>query len=240
MPVSASPRARLSRVPFTTIIVLIFIACAAVCTAASIRGVVTDPSGAKVTGATVSVLSNGKVIATAVSTADGSFQVLTGTPGRLFLVVSAKSFRQIETPGFYAGPLDNIERNVVLEPEWVRESIVVTATGTPTPQAQTSAATSVLGPLDLDLRSDLVSDLRLMPGTFVVQSGQMGAVTSLFVRGGDSTSNKVMIDGVYAGDLGGGFDFGPLSITAVEKAEVYRGPNSSLYGADASSGVVSR
>jgi iron complex outermembrane receptor protein/vitamin B12 transporter len=229
----------LSRVPFTTIIVLIFIACAAVCTAASIRGVVTDPSGAKVTGATVSVLSNGKVIATAVSTADGSFQVLTGTPGRLFLVVSAKSFRQIETPGFYAGPLDNIERNVVLEPEWVRESIVVTATGTPTPQAQTSAATSVLGPLDLDLRSDLVSDLRLMPGTFVVQSGQMGAVTSLFVRGGDSTSNKVMIDGVYAGDLGGGFDFGPLSITAVEKAEVYRGPNSSLYGADASSGVVS-
>jgi iron complex outermembrane receptor protein/vitamin B12 transporter len=229
----------LSRVPFTTIIVLIFIACAAVCTAASIRGVVTDPSGAKVTGATVSVLSNGKVIATAVSTADGSFQVLTGTPGRLFLVVSAKSFRQIETPGFYAGPLDNIERNVVLEPEWVRESIVVTATGTPTPQAQTSAATSVLGPLDLDLRSDLVSDLRLMPGTFVVQSGQMGAVTSLFVRGGDSTSNKVMIDGVYAGDLGGGFDFGPLSTTAVEKAEVYRGPNSSLYGADASSGVVS-
>src|SRR5271165_5119047 len=129
MPVSASPRARLSRVPFITIILLIFLAYAAVCRAASIRGVVTDPSGAKVTGATVSVLSNGKVIATAVSTADGSFQVLTGTPGRLFLVVAAKSFRQIETPGFYAGPLDNIEQNVVLEPEWVRESIVVTATG---------------------------------------------------------------------------------------------------------------
>ena len=206
---------------------------------ARLRGVVTDPSGAKITGATVSVLSHGKVIATAISTADGSFQILTGTPGRLFLVVSAKSFRQIQTPGFYAGPLDNIERNLVLEPEWVRESIVVTATGTPTPQAQTSAATSVLGPLDLDLRSDLVSELRLMPGTFVVQTGQMGAVTSLFVRGGDSTSNKVLVDGVSAGDLGGGFDFGPLSTTAVESAEVYRGPNSSLYGADAASGVVS-
>jgi hypothetical protein len=88
------------------------------------------------------------------------------------------------------GPLDNIERNVVLEPEWVRESIVVTATGTPTPQAQTSAATNVLGPLDLALQDDLVSELRLMPGTFVVQSGQMGAVTSLFVRGGDSTSTR--------------------------------------------------
>jgi iron complex outermembrane receptor protein/vitamin B12 transporter len=171
--------------------------------------------------------------------ADGSFQILTGSTGRFFLVVSAKSFRQLQTPGFYAGQLDNIERNVVLEPEWVRESIVVTATGTPTPQAQTSAATSVLGPLDLALQNDLVSALRLMPGTFVVQDGQMGGQTSLFVRGGDSDANKILVDGVSAGDLGGRFDFGPLSTTAVESAEVYRGPNSSLYGADAASGVVS-
>jgi vitamin B12 transporter len=239
MPVSAIPRARLSLVfPYLFIFILVAVS-AAVCPAASIRGVVTDPSGAKVTGANVALLSNGKVVTSAVSTADGSFQILTGAAGRFFLVVSAKSFRQVQTPGFYAGPLDNIERSVVLEPEWVREAIVVTATGTPVPQAQTSAATSVLGPVDLALEDDLVSELRLMPGTFVVQSGQMGAVTSLFVRGGDSTSNKVLVDGVDAGDLGGGFDFGTLSTTAVESAEVYRGPNSSLYGADAASGVVS-
>src|SRR5580658_2193707 len=239
MLVSAIARARLSRVYLSILIASLLAAGAAVCSAASIRGVVTDPSGAKITGANVALLSKGKVVASAVSTADGSFQILTGGTGRFFLVASAKSFRQVQTPGFYAGTLDSIERNVVLEPEWVRESIVVTATGTPTPQAQTSAATSVLGPVDLALQSDLVSELRMMPGTFVVQSGQMGAVTSLFVRGGDSTSNKVLVDGVSAGDLGGGFDFGPLSTTAVESAEVYRGPNSSLYGADAASGVVS-
>jgi vitamin B12 transporter len=239
MTVSAFPRARMSRVLPTLFIVFLFAASAAVCPAASIRGVVTDPSGAKVTGATVTLFSSGSVIATAITTADGSFQILTGATGRFFVVVTAKSFRQVATPGFYAGKLDNIERNVVLEPEWVRQSIVVTATGTPTPQAQTSAATSVLGPQDLALEDNLASGLRLMPGTFVVQSGQMGAVTSLFVRGGDSTSNKVLVDGVYAGDLGGGFDFGPLSTTAVESAEVYRGPNSSFYGADAASGVVS-
>ena len=208
MPVSARTRARLSRGLPSPFIVLLLAASAVLCPAAAVRGVVTDPSGAKVPGANVALLSNGKVVATAISMGDGSFQILTGTTGRFFLVVSAKSFRQVETPGFYAGALDNIERNVVLEPEWVRESIVVTATGTPTPQAQTSAATSVLGPLDLALRDDLVSALRLMPGTFVVQSGQMGASASLFVRGGDSTSNKVLVDGVYAGDLGGGFDFG--------------------------------
>jgi iron complex outermembrane receptor protein/vitamin B12 transporter len=207
--------------------------------AASIRGVVTDASGAKVTGANVVLVNSGKVIASAVSTADGSFQILTGVEGRFFLAVSAKSFRQLETPGFYAGRLDNIERNVVLEPEWVRESIVVTATGTPTPQPQTSAATSVLGPLDLALRDDMVSALRLMPGTFATQNGQRGAQSSLFIRGGDSDANKILLDGVSAGDLGGRFDFGPLSTVAIESAEVYRGPDSSLYGADAASGVVS-
>jgi iron complex outermembrane receptor protein/vitamin B12 transporter len=239
MSVSAFLRARRGRVLYRLIFLLLTIVYAGPSDAATIHGVVTDPSGAKVTGAAVNLLSKGKVVATGVSTTDGSFEITTGTTGRFFLIAQAKSFRQVQTPGFYAGALDYVERNLVLEPEWVRESIVVTATGTPTPQAQTSAATSVLGPQDLELRDDLVSPLRLMPGTFVVQTGQMGAVTSLFVRGGDSTSNKVMLDGVYAGDLGGGFDFGPLSTTAVESAEVYRGPNSSLYGADASSGVVS-
>src|ERR1039458_3623043 len=239
MPNSHLHRASSARVVFRAFAAGLLALCALSCPAASIRGVITDVTGAKVTGAAISLLSNGQVIASAVSTADGSFQILTGASGRFFLVVSAKSFRQLQTPDFYAGQLDSIERNVVLEPEWVRESIVVTATGTPTPQAQTSAATSVLGPLDLALRDDLVSALRMMPGTFVVQTGQLGAQSSLFVRGGDSDANKILLDGVSVGDMGGQFDFGPLSTTAVESAEVYRGPDSSLYGADAASGVVS-
>jgi iron complex outermembrane receptor protein/vitamin B12 transporter len=239
MPFSAIARALPRRASLSIFFALIFAASAAVCVAATIRGVVTDPSGAKVTGATVSLLSNGKVVANAVSTADGSFEITSGSTGRFFLVAQAKSFRQVQTPEFYAGALDYVERNLVLEPEWVRQSIVVTATGTPTPQAQTSAATSVIGPQEIELRDDLTSVLRLMPGTFVVQSGQMGAVTSLFVRGGDSTDNKILLDGVDAGDMGNQFDFGPLSTTAIESAEVYRGTNSNLYGAGADSGTVS-
>ena len=239
MPISVYLRGRLSRAFLPVFAATLFTAFATLCPAASIHGVVTDASGAKVSGANVVLVSNGKVASAAISGADGSFQILTGATGRFFLVVSAKSFRQLETPGFYAGRLDNIERNVVMEPEWVRESIVVTATGTPTPQPQTSEATSVLGPQDLALRDNLVSALRLMPGTFVVQAGQLGAQSSLFIRGGDSDANKILLDGVSAGDLGGRFDFGPLSTTAVQSAEVYRGPNSSLYGADAESGVVS-
>lgn len=212
--------------------------CAALCSAASIHGVVTDASGAKITGATVSLVSNGRVIGSAVSTADGSFQMTTGTPGRFFMIVSAPSFRQLQTPDFYAGQFESIERSVVLEPAWVRESIVVAATGTPTPQPQTSAATTVLGSVDLSLRENLVSVLRLMPGSFVVQSGQRGAETSVFVRGGNLDDNKVLLDGVDAGDLGNQFDYGPFSTTAIERAEVYRGPDSNLYGAGAVTSVV--
>ncbi len=232
----ALQRARLSPRVFSLLTILIIVAVES--KAASIRGVVTDASGAKVAGAVVDLLSEGKVVATAVSTTDGSYQILTGSEGRFFLVVAATSFRQLETPVFYAGQLDNVERNVVLEPEWVRESIVVTATGTPIPQAQTSAATSVIGPEALEIADGVGGLLRLMPGTFVTQDGQMGAQTSLFVRGGNSDANKVMLDGVDATDLGGDFDLGPLATTAVESAEVYRGTDSDLYGAGAGSSVI--
>ena len=218
---------------------LLLAAAAAVSHAASIRGVVTDTTGAKIVGAQVVLISGGQTAGAAVTVADGSFQILTGVEGRFFLIVNSPSFRQLETPSFYAGRLDSVERNLVLEPQWVRQSIVVTATGTPTPQAQTSEATNVLGPQDLALRDDLTSALRLMPGTTAVQEGQMGAQTSLFIRGGNSDANKILLDGVSVGDLGGTFDFGPLSTTAVERAEVFRGPDSNLYGADAGSGVVS-
>jgi vitamin B12 transporter len=83
------------------------------CPAASIRGVVTDASGAKVTGANV-------ICSATASRCHGRLhgrRQLSDSDrdeGRFFLVVSAKSFRQLETPGFYAGRLDNVERNVVL------------------------------------------------------------------------------------------------------------------------------
>jgi len=157
MSVSKRTRARGAWLALITAILLSV--CPLQSLAASISGVVTDATGKKVTGAKIVLLSKGKVIATAVSVADGSFQITTGTSGRCFLVVSASTFRQIQTPAFYAGTLDNIQRNIVLEPEWARESIVVTATGTPTPQPQTSAATSVLGPQDIAQRDDFAREV---------------------------------------------------------------------------------
>jgi vitamin B12 transporter len=206
--------------------------------AAIIRGTVTDPLGAPVSGAQVALILNGTVLANASTGADGSYQITTSQAGRFYVVVAGKTFHQMTTSAFYAQKLDTIEQNLVLEPEWVRQEVVVTATGTPTPQEQVSASVTLLPRADFETRSDLVDTLRQVPGAYVVQSGERGSVTSLFVRGGDSDSNKVTYDGVTAEDIGGRYDFGTVSTTAVTSLEVYRGPNSVLYGSDAASGVV--
>ncbi len=203
-----------------------------------IRGTVTDTTGHTVTGATVVLMNGASFVNKTVSTADGSYQFVTGKSGRFRLIITAQSFRQLEVPAFYAGSGDSVERNLVMEPEWVRQSIVVSATGTPIPQEQTSSATDVFSTLDLARRDDIVSVLRLEPGAIVVQAGQRGAQTSLFLRGGDSDAAKILYDGATISEVGGVVDFGQLSTTGLESSEVYRGPNGSLYGSDAASGVV--
>jgi iron complex outermembrane receptor protein/vitamin B12 transporter len=235
--VSLFPHARSLRASLLVLFLFAFL-CVFV-HASEIHGTVTDPSGAHVNGATVVLVRNGKAVTSAKSSSDGSFTLSTGEPGRFFLIIAASGFRQLETPVFFARTFDSVERNLVLEPEWVRQSIVVTATGTPTPQAQLGAATSVLGPVELDNRLDLVNALTLMPGTTVMQTGQRGAQSSLFIRGGNSDANQILVDGISAGDLGGRFDFGTVSTSGIERAEVYRGPGSNLYGAGAASGVIS-
>ena len=70
--------------------------------------------------------------------------------------------------------------------------------------------------------------LRLMPGTEVAQEGQMGAQTSLFVRGGGSDDSKILLDGVDAGDLG------------VEYSRRYRNVLSGASPPDSAARVVKR
>ena len=119
------------------------------------------PPAPKLPAPACSLLSNGTVVAISSLHARRQLPDHYRLRGRFFLVVAANSFRQLQTPDFYAGQFDSIERNVVLEPAWVRESIVVTATGTPTPAAANQCRHHVLGPLDLLAQTDLVESAAL-------------------------------------------------------------------------------
>jgi vitamin B12 transporter len=118
--------------------------------------------------------------------------------------------------------------------------VVVSASKVPKPAASLSQAVTVLSGDDLRTRGVArVSDaLREVPGASLVQSGSFGALTSLFLRGGESRYTKVLIDGVPVNAAGGFFDFSHLTTDNIDRIEIVRGPASVLYGADAVSGIV--
>jgi iron complex outermembrane receptor protein/vitamin B12 transporter len=203
-----------------------------------VHGSVVDTLGRPIPNALVALVDNGEVVLTVKSGSDGSYQITTGTSGRFYVLATGTSFRELITESFYGASLDSVEENITLEPETLREAIVVTATGTPVPSAQVSASITRLGALDFQNFANVTDALSAVPGFHLVQTGALGAQTSLFIRGGNSDANKVLLDGVPLEDIGGTFDFANLATTGIAGAEAYRGPDSVLFGADAGAGVV--
>ena len=214
-----------------------------------VRGTVTDPLGAVVPRARVQLIRGRKTSSFAISRPDGTFEIRTGDSGRFLLLTSGGGFAPNIGTDFYGGKTDIVTRDVILSLAEIREEVTVTATGIPTPLPQLTAPVSLITRDELLTHIGVVEDLRQTPGSFVVQTGQTGSQTSLFVRGGNSDANKVLIDGVPAEDVGGLFDFGTVSSTGLSgptrdpspgnAADIYRGPNSALYGSDALASVVS-
>jgi vitamin B12 transporter len=207
--------------------------------AAIVHGTVTDPLGLPVIHAHVVLVQNGHLLALAVTQTNGTYQISSSASGRFYILTSASNFKQITSQSFYAGPVDSHQEDIVLESTNQRQEIVTTATGTPLAQAQVSAATNVQRNFEFRNRFDLLDPLRQMPGTFIVRQGQYGGLSSLFIRGSNPDANEINLDGVSLDDIGGAFDFSNLSNLGIGQFEVYRGPNSVLYGSNGSAGVVS-
>src|ERR1051325_8869918 len=83
--------------------------------------------------------------------------------------------------------------------------IVVTATRLPTSRASVASTVTVIsgGQLRAQGIRYVADALRAAPGAAVVQSGSFGAVTSLFLRGGQSNYVQVLVDGVSVNGPGG-------------------------------------
>jgi vitamin B12 transporter len=129
---------------------------------------------------------------------------------------------------------------LVLSVAPVQESVVVSATRTEALAEQVGASVTTYTAEDIARRRQpLVADLlRTTPGVMVVRAGSPGGVTSLFVRGGESNYNKVLLDGVPLNEPGGTFFFNNFTTENLERIEIVRGAQSALFGSDAMSGVV--
>src|SRR5262249_37888880 len=127
-----------------------------------------------------------------------------------------------------------------LRPVPLNELVVVTAPRTPLSAKEVNASIAVLTAAQLETLNPTASDdaIRFLPGAVFGTQGQRGGLSSLFVRGGDSRYNKVIVDGVAVNDPGGTFDFGTLPLYQSQRLEFLRGAHSTLHGCDAMSSVV--
>jgi len=208
--------------------------------AATVQGRVTDPLGAVVANAQVTLLRNGRVAASTRADHVGAFVFSGVEAGRYQVTAEAPGFEKQESPAvvLQEGGAVNVDLRLQIGP--LRQEIVVSDTGTSLPKSEVGSSVSVIDQKQLDAlnKLDVLDTLRLMPGVQVVQTGQRGGTTSIFVRGGNAEFNKVLIDGIPANDIGGAFEFANLSTSGVGKVETLRGPNSVLYGSDSLASVI--
>jgi len=199
---------------------------------------VLDPHSAAVAGAEVSVYRAGESAPIQVRTTSGegiaTFNVENSTPLRVEVLAPGFAVARAEVqPSFSAA-------TVKLEVASASETVIVTATRTPAPEQETASSVSLLTSDELTAMQPVSfgDALRFLPGAVVNVSGQRGGLGSLFVRGGDSRYNKVLIDGVPVNEPGGTFDFESVPLAEADRVEFQRGSQSTLYGSDAMTSVV--
>jgi len=124
------------------------------------------------------------------------------------------------------------------------EDIVITATRSPQPLYRVGSSITVLTQdVIRSTQTVVVSDLLSQtPGVSVTRNGGVGGATSLRIRGAETDQTVVIIDGVKLNDpssVGGGYNFGNLLVGDIDRIEVLRGAQSTLWGSQAIGGVVS-
>ena len=204
----------------------------------SIAGTVKDASGGVLPGATVNVVVADQVVSTVVSGEGGRYQVQapSGVPFQLRTRLEGFADQALDLSGVSAA----VTRDIVLQIGRVSDRLSVTASRTPESLARVTQSVTIVTSEDIDAlgASGLADVMRFVPGVAVEGNGRDGAPTSMFSRGGESDHNLVLIDGVRVNQNGGFFDLGRISAADIERVEVVRGAQSSLWGSDAMGSVV--
>lgn len=123
------------------------------------------------------------------------------------------------------------------------EVIEVTSTRIATPIDQIGRSISVVTAEEIEIRQQrfLYEVLQNMPGLQVTRSGSFGALATVSIRGLDSDQTLIVQDGIVVNDpssFGNGFNFANFDTSDIERVEVLRGAQSTLYGSDAIGGVI--
>jgi vitamin B12 transporter len=225
----------LRRFRISSLVFLISMAASPQALAAGLAGQVVDATGRALPRAYVRVLSeNGATVAGVFTDESGRFALTADLPAPCRLETSLTGFQTTTVP------CAQDEQRITLALAPVRETVIVSATRTDAPASQVGASATVYTAGDLErLQKPLLADLLVAtPGAMLIRNGGPGTVTSLFVRGGESDYNKILLDGVPLNEPGGTFFLSNLTTENLDRIEVVRGAYSSLFGSDAMASVI--
>jgi len=202
--------------------------------AADLKIKVLDPQSNPVAQSQVQLLSGSSVKQVQTTSAEGTVILRDIQTGDTVLVLA---------PGFAPVSISPSSREAAvihLSIAPATETVVVSATRNPAPSDTTAVNVESLGARQLEVMNPVSAGdaLQFLPGAIVNNSGRRGSLSSLFVRGGESRYNKVLIDGVPVNETGGTFDFGVVPLMEADHMEFLRGAQSTLYGSDAMTSVV--
>jgi outer membrane cobalamin receptor len=205
----------------------------------TLTGVIRDVSSGAIADASVEIVVADRVIAATTSAVDGRYrlELPSGVPFSLHVRRTGFAAQSVA----FSGRSGDIAFDVTLAIGSVSDTLVVSASRAPEDRAKVTQSVTVATRAEIEAlgATELSDVLRIVPGVTVAGTGREGGgPTSLFARGGDSDYNVVLIDGVRANLDGGRFDFSRIAAGEIERVEIVRGAQSSLWGADAMSSVV--
>lgn len=121
--------------------------------------------------------------------------------------------------------------------------VVVTATRTEKPLVELASSISIIDSTEIaNSNSTNVFDLlKNQTGISFTRQGGNGTLSNIYIRGANADQVLVLIDGVevnLTNDPSGVYDFSELPVDNIQRIEVLRGPQSTLYGSDALAGVI--
>ena len=128
------------------------------------------------------------------------------------------------------------------EPASNLDAFVVSASRTPQdPRTVPSTVTSLsLDGLAASQVFDLPTALAEVPGVYISNTGAVGGQSSVYMRGANSDQTLFVVDGIRMNTRSAAYQnfLGQADLGGIDRIEVLRGPQGTLYGSSAVGGVI--